>query len=122
MHRDPVRDKVGRGGGLDTRSLLRRSRYSTTEWPLDEPAVRELALRILSGYGYRVLEASEPTSVLGMLRRHKVDLLITDVLMPGADGIEYQSEFFRCHSFGSSICVRVSLSEPERSPRRSSAT
>jgi signal transduction histidine kinase len=54
----------------------------------DEPAVRELAVRILSGYGYRVLEASEPTSVLGMLRRHKVDLLITDVVLPRSSGRE----------------------------------
>jgi PAS domain S-box-containing protein len=56
----------------------------------DEDAVREMALRILGRNGYHVLVASSGDEALAMLRdteRH-VDLLLTDVVMPGMSGKE----------------------------------
>jgi CheY-like chemotaxis protein len=45
-------------------------------------------LRQLRQLGYRPLEADGPAAALAVLEREKVDLLFTDVVMPGGmDGI-----------------------------------
>jgi CheY-like chemotaxis protein len=54
----------------------------------DEPAIRNLAARVLRGLGYRVLVAESGDEALGVVNRHaeKIDLLLTDVVMPGMSG------------------------------------
>jgi CheY-like chemotaxis protein len=54
----------------------------------DEDTVRRLACRVLRAKGYRVLEAREGAEALSLLRQHEgpVDLLITDIIMPGLGG------------------------------------
>jgi signal transduction histidine kinase/CheY-like chemotaxis protein len=54
----------------------------------DEPAVRRLTARILSGGGYEVLEAAEPYEALALCEDEDVDLLLTDLIMPGMSGKE----------------------------------
>jgi len=56
----------------------------------DEAMVRELASRVLNGHGYLVLEAASGAEALEACRRHEgpVDLLVTDVVMPGMNGSE----------------------------------
>ena len=56
----------------------------------DQPEVRRLALRILAGSGYRLLEASSGPEALELSRRHAgaIDLLLTDVVMPEMTGRE----------------------------------
>jgi two-component system cell cycle sensor histidine kinase/response regulator CckA len=56
----------------------------------DEPAVRHMTSRVLQEYGYGVVEASGGHQALGELERGggKIDLLITDVILPGMDGPE----------------------------------
>jgi PAS domain S-box-containing protein len=51
----------------------------------DEPAVRALAARVLRGQGYHVLEAADGRSALGLVADHTetIDLLLSDVIMPG---------------------------------------
>jgi two-component system, cell cycle sensor histidine kinase and response regulator CckA len=49
----------------------------------DEDAVRHACRRILEGAGFRVLEASSGPEVLANLTDDRVDLLLTDVIMPG---------------------------------------
>ncbi len=63
----------------------------------DEQTVRELARRVLEQGGYRVLTASSPQEALhiaeGMTR---LDLLLTDVVMPGGmNGIQLGRELVR---------------------------
>ncbi|MBF0269501.1 MAG: PAS domain-containing protein [Alphaproteobacteria bacterium] len=53
----------------------------------DEDAVRMFALRALRNKGYRVLEARSGEQALDLLNSEPVDLLITDIVMPGMDGI-----------------------------------
>ena len=57
----------------------------------DENEVRKLALGILSKQGYRVLEASHGGDALLMLEqtREPVQLLLTDVVMPGINGPDF---------------------------------
>ncbi|MPZ12384.1 MAG: response regulator, partial [Kiloniellaceae bacterium] len=50
----------------------------------DDADVRQLAVTQLKSLGYRVLEASDGTSALALLRDDEsIDLLFTDVVMPG---------------------------------------
>jgi CheY-like chemotaxis protein len=56
----------------------------------DEPAVRALAERVLTERGYGILVAPDGASALEVAGRHhgKLDLLLTDVVMPGISGRE----------------------------------
>jgi DNA-binding NtrC family response regulator len=56
----------------------------------DNEGVRELTLDILMKSGYHVLSASDTKELFEILREHngKVDLLLTDVIMPGMNGRE----------------------------------
>ena len=63
----------------------------------DDPAVLFVVERLLSRIGYRLTSFSDPRDALAQLRREprQVDLLITDLAMPGADGIELAAEVQR---------------------------
>jgi signal transduction histidine kinase len=54
----------------------------------DEAEVRALAREILQGYGYKVLEASQPTEAVQIAERYAgpINLLVTDVVMPQVSG------------------------------------
>jgi len=55
----------------------------------DEDDVREFAAAVLSGRGVEVLEASTGEGALELLaRRPDVDLVFSDVVMPGRSGVE----------------------------------
>ncbi len=53
----------------------------------DDPAVRALVRHVLAGLGYTVLEASSGPAARTMLSRWPIDLLLTDVVMPGDNGL-----------------------------------
>ncbi len=52
----------------------------------DEAPLRRLAVSSLQKQGYRVLEAENPNEALRISRDEKIDLLLTDVVMPGMSG------------------------------------
>ncbi len=54
----------------------------------DEPAVRDLTRRCLEASGYRVLQASDAEEALEVAGKFAggLDMLLTDVIMPGASG------------------------------------
>ena len=54
----------------------------------DEDAVRVVAARLLRARGYEVIEAADGEEALDLAEVHagKIDLLISDVIMPGLDG------------------------------------
>ncbi len=54
----------------------------------DERAVRSFARVVLEKNGYEVMEAESGSSALALLGERDVDLLITDVVMPGMGGRE----------------------------------
>ncbi len=55
----------------------------------DEDAVRTFAARALSGRGYEVIEAASAEDALAALhaRGEQVDLVISDLMLPGMDGL-----------------------------------
>jgi two-component system cell cycle sensor histidine kinase/response regulator CckA len=56
----------------------------------DEDVVRDLARRVLSDYGYDVLEARQGKEALALSELHAgpIHLLLTDVVMPKMSGRE----------------------------------
>jgi two-component system OmpR family response regulator len=54
----------------------------------DEAPLREMLSDTLHIANYEVLEAADANEALTLLRRHTVDLIISDVNMPGMDGYE----------------------------------
>jgi signal transduction histidine kinase len=55
----------------------------------DNPEVRRVVMRQLSGLGYRAIETGSGPEALEVLAREPVDLLLTDIMMPGGlDGVD----------------------------------
>ena len=54
----------------------------------DEAMLRKLARQTLSGYGYRIVEASNGDEAITIAANHEghIHLLLTDVIMPGING------------------------------------
>jgi CheY-like chemotaxis protein len=53
----------------------------------DEPVIRDLIVEVLQDLGYRALEAPDGPSGLKVLQsRKRIDLLVTDVGLPGLNG------------------------------------
>jgi CheY-like chemotaxis protein len=64
----------------------------------DEEMVRRLAARMLTTFGYRVLEARSGQEAVRLLRRgaHRIHGVLTDVAMPGIGGRELGETIARC--------------------------
>ena len=74
---EPRSDRPDRGssrGGTETILLAE-----------DDPALRSVVVKVLSGLGYRVIETSDGESALTAWDRHRdeIRLLLTDLVMPG---------------------------------------
>jgi two-component system, cell cycle sensor histidine kinase and response regulator CckA len=52
----------------------------------DEEGYRELIARVLTKAGYEVLQAADGLEALSLLEKSKVDLVISDILMPALNG------------------------------------
>ena len=77
--------------GAETSSSLAPPGTPGTEVILvveDEDAVRKVAVRILEARGYLVLAAADGEEAVERMAAHRgtIDLLLTDVVMPGLDG------------------------------------
>jgi PAS domain S-box-containing protein len=54
----------------------------------DEPGVRSFLRKVLEGAGYEVVEAANGKEAVKQVRAQRVDVLITDLVMPEQEGIE----------------------------------
>lgn len=54
----------------------------------DEPAIREILAASLTGLGYRVVSATNPTEAMHAARQERPDLLISDLQLDEGDGLE----------------------------------
>jgi DNA-binding NtrC family response regulator len=61
----------------------------------DEDEVRSVLMRALQRAGHEVLEAEDGREGLGLARTHAIDLVVTDLVMPEVDGLEFIRELAR---------------------------
>jgi CheY-like chemotaxis protein len=54
----------------------------------DDPDIRDALTALLSEHGFRVLVAGDGYEAIRLLAEHQVDLMFTDVVMPGMSGYE----------------------------------
>jgi two-component system cell cycle response regulator CpdR len=54
----------------------------------DDPSVRELVTRVIQTMGHQVQAVTDGAFALEALQMDDFDLLLTDIVMPGLDGIE----------------------------------
>jgi CheY-like chemotaxis protein len=54
----------------------------------DEVGIRQLFKQLLTGEGYEVLSATNGAEALQIVRGRRLDLVITDLVMPDSEGIE----------------------------------
>src|SRR5256885_7546138 len=54
----------------------------------DDEGVRENLAELFGLVGYSVLTAANATEAMEAMRKHAVDLLLTDYRMPGPNGVE----------------------------------
>ncbi len=90
-----VADRESRSNKLDS-----GNNFGGTESILlveDEDGVRGLALLVLQSKGYKVLAATDGRDALRVLDKHPdpIDLLVTDVVMPGLDGRDLEETLRR---------------------------
>jgi DNA-binding response OmpR family regulator len=62
-----------------------------------EPIVREVVVRYLAREGHRTLEAADGDAARGIIEQADPDLVVLDVMLPGADGLEL-CRWIRGHS------------------------
>lgn len=74
----------GRGDGSVTGPIV-TARILVVE---DQPSIRRLLSRLLIREGHEVIPASSAEEALTIAEREDFDLLLTDVVMPGASGLE----------------------------------
>src|SRR5580700_3896140 len=63
----------------------------------DEPEIRELLGIILSGAGYSVEGAQDGMEASKMMLTKPFDVVVTDMLMPEKDGLEFIAELRKKH-------------------------
>jgi putative two-component system response regulator len=53
----------------------------------DEEPIRQVVLRALARFGYEAVSAGDGAEALRILARERIDVVLTDVRMPGMDGL-----------------------------------
>ena len=54
----------------------------------DDSAVRDVLIRVLSDKGFGVLTANDAYEAVRILADRHVDVLFTDIILPGMDGVQ----------------------------------
>lgn len=76
---------VESASGGDSRSAFQQGRVLIVD---DAAAIRTVLRRVLESAGYDVRDAADVDGALELLRRGPVDVVLTDVQMPGRSGVE----------------------------------
>lgn len=107
-----------RGDVLDDTVIMNRVEegfWDGTETILvvdDEKALRELARSILEPHGYRVLSAEDAEQALAILEDESVELMLSDVIMPGMDGHQLAGEVERRYPYTDIVLASGFSEEP----------
>src|ERR687885_147364 len=77
----------------------------------DEPAIRQLLSRALTGHGFRVDTAPDGAAGLDMVERSTYDVVVLDVVMPGTPGTEVLPQVLE-RSPGQNVVMLSALGDP----------
>ena len=77
----------------------------------DEPGVLRLIQDVLETAGFAVLAAKDAEEALTVLEHHHVDVLLTDLIMPGMCGAELIEEVRRRHPQVATCCMTGYVAE-----------
>ncbi len=78
----------------------------------DEPAILRLVVLVLQDLGYETLSAPDAETAAGILAFRKPDLIITDVRLPGVDGVELTRRVKDVPTLTSTPVLLISAYEP----------
>jgi CheY-like chemotaxis protein len=62
----------------------------------DEPLIAQTLVEILRGEGHNAISVSNGKSALEWASRLSPDLIVSDIIMPGMNGIETAKEILKC--------------------------
>lgn len=81
----------------------------------DSASMRQMIAVTLRGAGYQVVEAADGEAALEYARKHRVDLVLADVNMPGIDGITLVAQLRTLPSYHlTPLLLLTTESSPER--------
>jgi len=78
----------------------------------DDPTTRYLLRNVLKAAGFAVATADDGSAALGKLRKKQFDLLLTDIWMPGLNGLELMARL-RQEAIRPKVVVMTSDDTPE---------
>lgn len=88
----------------------------------DSASMRQMIKLTLAGAGYNVLEAGDGNQGLSTARGNAVDMVLTDLNMPGMDGLQLVKELRKLSTFtGVPIVLLTTESDAERKAQAKAA-
>jgi two-component system cell cycle sensor histidine kinase/response regulator CckA len=93
-------DSEARPASIDATTMP--TGHETILFVEDDDTIRAMAVRALQRYGYTVLPARDATEALDRVAATRLDLLITDIVMPGLNGRALAERLRESHS-----CLKV---------------
>jgi CheY-like chemotaxis protein len=86
----------------------------------DDPVVGKSFNRVLSNKGYKVITAENAAQALEMLREQECDLVVTDIKMPGMDGLEL-AEHVKARRPWTPVVIVTGFGSPSNQARATAA-
>ncbi|MGI9113256.1 MAG: response regulator [Gaiellaceae bacterium] len=83
----------------------------------DDELVRSLTVRVLERAGYSVVSAASAARALKLVGRDSIDLVVSDVVMPGLTGVDLLTELRRRTPDLPVLLMTGGSSEPERTAK-----
>jgi CheY-like chemotaxis protein/anti-sigma regulatory factor (Ser/Thr protein kinase) len=83
--------------GAGVRNRIEERMSTTVLLAEDDASSREIYHAILDAEGYRVIDTADGNAALDVLNSEPVDLLLTDIMMPGMTGIELLERARKIH-------------------------
>jgi two-component system cell cycle response regulator CpdR len=80
----------------------------------DDQAVRDFVSRALAYYGHSVTTVPDGSAALAVLAEQRFDLMLTDIVMPGMDGIALASQASKADPQMSVLMMTGFASEGQR--------
>ena len=76
----------------------------------DQQEMREVTVRLLRSFGAEVVDVIDATSALAQLEKEQFDLVVSDIMMPGVDGMEFARALRERHGSERPLLALTALS------------